>query len=191
MQPCNRIYYSTVHWRLNMFWSAYRSSSGALTVFEASGLHKHVVTGRSQVWVGTHWRLNMFRSAYRSSWGTLYLQPVDYIRMWWPAVVKSEWELRLDHGRSPHAYVIHRLQIQLELLMMSDMPLETCWAFNERWNNKFCYKVASCWLFLLGQQSFGTVKGGCVSRRFYFSGWLGTGKGRIFWRLGAGSWPLW
>ena len=32
---------------------------------------------------------------------------------------------------------------------MSDVPLETCWAFNEEWNNKFCYKVASCWLFPL------------------------------------------
>jgi len=53
MQPCNRIYYSTVHWQLNMFRAAYRSSSGALTVFVASGLHTHVVTGRSQVWVGT------------------------------------------------------------------------------------------------------------------------------------------
>ena len=52
-QPCNRIYYSTVRWRLNMFRAAYRSSSGALTVFAASGLHTHVVTGRSQVWVGT------------------------------------------------------------------------------------------------------------------------------------------
>jgi hypothetical protein len=41
-----------------------------------------------------------------------------------------------------------RLQIQLELLMMSGVPLETCWAVNERWNNKFCYKVAFCWLFL-------------------------------------------
>jgi hypothetical protein len=30
---------------------------------------------------------------------------------------------------------------------MSGMPLETCWAFNERWNNKFYCKVASCWLF--------------------------------------------
>ena len=75
--------------------------------------------------------------------------------MWWPAVVKSNWELllhfplRLDYGRSPHAYVNQRLQIQLELLMMSGIPLETCWAFIERWNNKFCYKVASCWLFLL------------------------------------------
>jgi len=92
MQPCNRIYYSTIHWRLNMFRAAYRSSSGAVTVFAASGLHTHVVTGRSQVWVGT--------------------------------------------------------QTQ-KLLMMSGMLLETCWAFNERWNNKFCYKVASCWLFLL------------------------------------------
>jgi hypothetical protein len=52
MQPCNRIYYSTVYWRLNMFRAAHRSSSGALTVFAASGLHTHVVTGRSQVWVG-------------------------------------------------------------------------------------------------------------------------------------------
>jgi len=53
MQPCNRIYYSTVHWRLNMFRAAYRSSSGALTVFAASGLHTLVVTGHSKVWVGT------------------------------------------------------------------------------------------------------------------------------------------
>jgi hypothetical protein len=53
MQPCNRIYYSTVHWRLNMFRAAYRSSSGALTVFAASCLHTHVVTGLSQVRVGT------------------------------------------------------------------------------------------------------------------------------------------
>ena len=103
------------------------------------------------------------------------MQPLVYIRMWWPAVVKSEWklrldygrpphayvvksewELRLDYGRSPHAYVNQRLQIQLELLMMNGMPLETCWVFNERWNNKFNYKVASCWLFI---QSHTTVHG--------------------------------
>ena len=30
MQPCNRIYYFNVYWRLNMFRAAYRSSSGAL-----------------------------------------------------------------------------------------------------------------------------------------------------------------
>jgi len=33
--------------------------------------------------------------------------------------------------------------------MMSGMPLQTRWAFNKFWNNKFYYKVASCWLFLL------------------------------------------
>jgi hypothetical protein len=32
---------------------------------------------------------------------------------------------------------------------MSGVPLETFWAFNERWHNKFYCKVASCWLFLL------------------------------------------
>jgi len=77
-----------------MFRAACRSSSGALTVFAASGLHTHVVTGRSQVWVAT------------------------------------AFPLRLDYGRSPHAYVNQRLQIQLGLLMMSDMLLKTCWAFN-------------------------------------------------------------
>ena len=97
-----------------MFRAVYRSSSRALTVFAASGLHTHVVTGRSQVWVGT----------------------------------ALQFPLRVDYGRSPHAYVNQRLQIQLELLMMSGIPLETYWAFNERWNNKFCYKVAS-WVFLL------------------------------------------
>jgi hypothetical protein len=29
MQPCNRIYYSKIYWRVNMFRAAYRSSSGA------------------------------------------------------------------------------------------------------------------------------------------------------------------
>jgi hypothetical protein len=37
----------------------------------------------------------------------------------------------------------------LEILMMSGMPLETCWVFNKFWNNKFYYKVVSCWLLLL------------------------------------------
>ena len=97
-----------------MFRAVDRSSSGALTVFAASGLHTHVVTGRSQVCVGT-----------------------------------GQFPLRLDYGRSSHAYGNQRLQIQLELLMMSGLQLETCRAFNERWNNKFCYKVASCWFFQL------------------------------------------
>ena len=44
-----------------------------------------------------------------------------------------------------------------ELLMMSGMALETCWAFNQLRNNKFYYKVASCWLFLLIHQGQFTV----------------------------------
>jgi len=55
-------------------------------------------------------------------------------------------------------YIDQRLQIQLELLMMSGMLLETCWAFNERWNNTFYYKVASCWLFLLTLLPLWTVR---------------------------------
>jgi hypothetical protein len=35
-----------------MFRAAYRLSSGALTVFAASGLYTHVVTGRCHVRVG-------------------------------------------------------------------------------------------------------------------------------------------
>jgi hypothetical protein len=54
------------------------------------------------------------------------LQPLVYIRMWGPAVGNSAWErqvpLRSDYGRSPHAYVNQRLQIQLELPMMSGVP---------------------------------------------------------------------
>jgi len=38
---------------LNMFRAVRRSSSGAPTVFAASGLHTHAVTAHSQVWVGT------------------------------------------------------------------------------------------------------------------------------------------
>jgi hypothetical protein len=38
---------------------------------------------------------------------------------------------------------------------MSGVPLETFWAFNERWNNKFYYKVAS-FLFLLSLLSLCT-----------------------------------
>jgi hypothetical protein len=44
-----------------MFRAVYRPSSGALTIYAASGLHTHVVTGRSQVsdltTVGHHMRM--------------------------------------------------------------------------------------------------------------------------------------
>ena len=146
-----------------MYRAAYRSSSGALTVFAASGLHTHVVTGRSQVWVWTGFAL------------------------------------RLDYSRSPHAYANQRLQIRLELLMMSGMPVETCWAFTERWNNKFCYKVASCWLFLRNLFSVqdpkdcisGTVKG--KGKAIPLQAWTGPeGSRRLrlpdFKTIGTWSW---
>jgi len=41
-------------------------------------------------------------------------------------VVTGQLPLRRDYGRSPHAHVNQRLQIQLGLLMMRDIPLETC-----------------------------------------------------------------
>ena len=149
-----------------MFRAAYRSSSGALNCICILWFIYPCGAGRCPGWVETqfphsldndrspHGCINqrLFRAAYRSSSGAPnYLQPLIYIHMWWPAVVKCEWELplELDYGRSPHAYVDQRLQIPLELLMMSGIPLESCWAVNERWNNKFCYNVASCWLFLL------------------------------------------
>jgi hypothetical protein len=46
--------------------------------------------------------------------------------------------------------------------MMSGMPLETYWAFNKLWNNKFYYKVASCWLFLLSH----TTMHGSINIKF-------------------------
>jgi hypothetical protein len=48
-------------------------------------------------------------------------------------------------------------------LMMNCVPLETCWAFNEGWNNKFYYKVASCWLFLLSHTAMNWI--GHILRR--------------------------
>jgi hypothetical protein len=136
-----------------MFWAAHRSSSGAPTVFAASGLHTHVVTSRGQVWVGTQtWPRPVTTCVCKPEAANTVGAPDDEqcaTGNMLSLVVKSEFPLRLDYSWSPHAYVNQKLQIQLELLMMSGVPLETCWDFNERWNNKFCYKVASCWLFLL------------------------------------------
>jgi hypothetical protein len=64
----------------------------------------------------------MYRTPLIIRSSKLYLQPLVYIPMWWPAVVKAEWEmddgewihfpLSLDNGRSPHGYINQRLQIQ-------------------------------------------------------------------------------
>jgi hypothetical protein len=65
---------------------------------------------------------------------------------------------------------------------MSGVPLETCWAFNERWNIKFYYKVASCWLFLL---SHTTMHGSVIVK---FKEGLGTDQIIIICR--EGKWNI-
>ena len=145
-----------------MFRATYRSSSGALTVFAASGLHTHMVTGRSQVlpcnvevkyeWIHTSTPPYVFMACTGTTLTFILTLILLTWRIWWALNNASRWQMglaSLDYGWSPHAYVNQRLQIQLELLMMSGVPLETCWAFNERWNDKFCCKVTSCWLLLL------------------------------------------
>jgi len=82
----------------------------------------------------------------------LYLQPLVYIPMWWPAVVKSDWHfpLSLDKGRSSHVYINQRLQIQFKAPDDERYAVRNMLSLQKKlWNNKFYYKVASFWLFLL------------------------------------------
>ena len=67
----------------------------------------------------------MFRAAYRLSSGALTVFAPSGLNRH-VVTGRSQVPLRHDYGRSPHAYVNQRLQVQLELLMMSGMPLETC-----------------------------------------------------------------
>jgi hypothetical protein len=51
--------------------------------------------------------------------------------------------------RQPQTYVKPEAAITVfELLMMSGVSLETCWAIKKHWNNKFYYTVVSFLLFL-------------------------------------------
>ena len=73
----------------------------------------------------------MFRAAHRSSSGAL-----NWICSLWFKCPYGDLPLpRLSGHCSAHS------------LMMSGVPLETCWAFKKLWNNKFYYKAASCWYF--------------------------------------------
>jgi hypothetical protein len=54
-----------------------------------------------------------------------------------------------DSCRQTQTYVKPEDAITVfELLVMSGVSLEKCWAINKQWNNKFYYTVASYWLFL-------------------------------------------
>jgi len=61
--------------------------------------------------------------------------------MWWPAVVKPEWDSALTTAGHHMGIQNRGCKYSLELLLMSGVPLETCWAFNKRWNNKLYYKL--------------------------------------------------
>ena len=107
---CNRIYYSKIYWRLNMFRAAHRSSSGALNCI-------------CSLWfIYTYGDRPFSKLGGNPAWTTVGHHMGIYTR---------------------------GCKYSFELLMMSGILLETCWAFNKFWNNKFYYKVASCWLFLL------------------------------------------
>jgi hypothetical protein len=70
----------------------------------------------------------------------------------WYQPMQSEWtNLLFLHPccRQIQTYVKPEAAITVfELLMVSVVSLETCWAIKKQWNNKFYYTVASCWLFL-------------------------------------------
>ena len=72
-----------------------------------------------------------------------------YLRFWLPAAVMVEFPFSHDSCQQSQTYVKPEAAISVfELLMMSGVSLETCWAIKKHWNNKFYYTVASCWLFL-------------------------------------------
>ena len=88
---------------------------------------------------------------------------LQFLCSYWWAVCRSkhveqlrnnEWEpLSHDSCRPPQTFVKREAAITIfELLMMSGVSLETCWAIKKHWNNKFYYTVASCWLFLYDNQ---------------------------------------
>jgi hypothetical protein len=78
----------------------------------------------------------MFRAAYSSSSGALTVFATcglhTHVATGSSQLYKTNeaiWfnkTFRLDYGGSPHAYANQSLQIQLELLMMNGIPLETC-----------------------------------------------------------------
>ena len=91
---------------------------------------------------------------------------------------RSKWKLYAEKAKRSHVWVGTPTQTWLR-------PVTTCVCkpeaantvrapdderrtarnmFNERWNNKFCYKVAFCWLFLL---NYSINSNSCASRWSY------------------------
>jgi len=95
----------------------------------------------------------MFRALCRSSSETSTVFAASGLHMLVETARGAVWvgtgqfPLRRHHGRSPQAYVNHKLQIQLRFLMMYDITLETCWTINVLWNNKI--PLLSCILLVI------------------------------------------
>jgi len=95
----------------------------------------------------------MFRAAHRSSLGALNC----ICSLWFICPYGDRPLSRLSGQWITHSALAtagHHMGIKprgckysLELLMMSGVPLETCWAFKKLWSNIFYYKAASCWYF--------------------------------------------
>ena len=94
-----------------------------------------------------------------------------YIRLWLPAAVMAQpWQL-------PATTKVWKPEAAIrvfELLIMSCVSFETCWAIKKHWNNKFYYTVASCWLFLYElsdscyyNEVLDFRQAGCIQRVFF------------------------
>jgi hypothetical protein len=80
MQPCNRIYYPTVHWRLNMFQAVFRSKHGepsmnggiinSITRLHLVGYFSWVILRCTDPWILNltgalkHWKINTDPNKY-------------------------------------------------------------------------------------------------------------------------------
>jgi hypothetical protein len=63
--------------------------------------------------------------------------------------VGTVFPLSHDNCRQPRTSVKPEAAITVfELVMVSGVSLETCWAIKKHWNNKFYYTVTTCLLFL-------------------------------------------
>jgi hypothetical protein len=106
MQPFNRIYYSSVYWRLNMFRAAHRSSSGALNcIWQPLVLHRWGVVGRV---VAVRW----LKSTMMHGSTNNCLQPFGY-----DDVLSGRWQSKL------RGTCRHHLQGKLEIKVLKDLCL--------------------------------------------------------------------
>jgi hypothetical protein len=82
-------------------------------------------------------------SIIRSSKIVILASDFTYFRLPAPAMTKAS-----QGPKTKNVCKTRGWNYTFEFLMMSGVSPETCWAIKKCWNNKFYYKVASCWFFL-------------------------------------------